>query len=167
MDKERFPAHISLEKALEKRMQDFQAGRIQCAECVLMTMAEFYGYTDPAIPRIATAFGGGMAGMQNACGAYTGGAMVIGMLMGRDEPGGDREPAVAACKALRAFLSERYEGVDCSAIVGKWDFVKQRQAFRAEGGKHQTVCEPLVAAVCRYLASTYPRACPDSPREQK
>lgn len=157
MEQEIFQEHVSLEEILEKRMKDFQMGRIQCAECVLLTMSEFYGYEDPAIPRIATAFGGGMAGMQNACGAYTGGAMVIGMRMGRDEPGGDREPAVAACKALRTFISERFGGVDCKTIVGEWEFAEQRQAFRAEGGKHQTVCEPLVAAVCRFLASTYPR----------
>ena len=145
---------MRLEHILEKRMWDFQAGRIQCAECVLLTMAEFYGINDPAVPRIATAFGGGMCGLQNACGTYTGGAMVIGMLMGRDEPGGDREPAYAACKELRAFITERNGSVDCRLIVGEWDFVKQREEFRAEGGKHQTVCEPLVAAVCRYLADT-------------
>jgi len=149
--------HISLEQALEPRMRDFQAGRIQCAECVLLTMSAYYGFGGPAIPRIATAFGGGIAGMQNACGAYVGGALVIGMLMGRDEPGGNREPAVAACKALRAFIVDRCGGVDCSAIVGEWDFATQREAFRAEGGKHQTVCEPLVAAVCEYLAGMYPR----------
>lgn len=141
-----------LEEALERHMQDFQAGRIQCAECVLQTMADFYGYNSEAIPRIATAFGGGIAGMQDACGAYTGGAMIIGMRMGRDHPGGNREPAVAACKELRAFISERCGGINCRSIVGEWDFNEQRQAFRAEGGKHQTVCEPLIAAVCRYLA---------------
>ena len=146
-----------LEQILEGRMRDFKAGRIQCAETVLSTMAAYWGWDDPAIPRVATAFGGGMAGLQNACGAYTGGAMAIGMLMGRDEPGGDREPAVAACKALRAFICERCGGVDCRDIVGEMDFAKQREEFRGEGGKHQTVCEPLVAAVCRYLAETYPR----------
>ncbi|MCL2544665.1 MAG: C-GCAxxG-C-C family protein [Clostridia bacterium] len=147
-----------LNPILENRMRDFQAGRIQCAETVLTVMAEYYGWKDRAIPRVATAFGGGIAAMQDACGAYTGGAMVIGMLMGRDEPGGDREPAVAACKALRAFICEGYGGADCRDIVGKMDFVAQREAFRGEGGKHQTVCEPLVEAVCRYLADAHPRA---------
>jgi len=144
-----------MEQILKNRMQDFKSGRIQCAETVLLTMAEHYGWDDPAIPRIATAFGGGMAGRQNACGAYTGGAMVIGMLMGRDAPGGDREAAVAACKALRAFICERCGGVDCRDILGEMDFVAQREEFRGEGGKHQTVCEPLVEAVCRYLAGRY------------
>jgi len=146
-----------LNQIIEARMQNFAAGRIQCAETVLSVMADYYGWEDPAIPRVATAFGGGMAAMQNACGAYTGGAMAIGMLMGRDEPGGDREPAVAACKALRAFICERCGGVDCRDIVGEMDFAKNREAFRAEGGKHQTVCEPLVEAVCRYLAGMYPQ----------
>lgn len=146
-----------MEQILEKCMRDFKAGRIQCAETVLTAMAAYYGWKDPAIPRVATAFGGGMAGMRNACGAYTGGAMAIGMLMGRDEPGGDREPAVAACKALRAFICEWCGSVDCRDILDGMDFAKDREAFRAEGGKHETVCEPLVAAVCRYLAQAYPR----------
>ena len=150
MEKER--REKSIDEVIEKHMRDFQAGRIHCAECVLKTMADFWGITDPAIPRVATAFGGGIAGRQDACGAYTGGAMAIGLLMGRDHPGGDREPAVSACKALRSFIEERGGGIDCRTIVGEWVFDAQRQAFRAEGGKHQTVCEPLVAAVCRYLA---------------
>jgi len=156
MNLEQSPVYNSLEPILEKNIQRFHAGLIQCAECVLTTMAEFYGFNSPAIPRIATAFGGGIAGMQNACGAFTGGAMTIGMLMGRDEPGGNREHAVIACKSLRTFIVERCGSIDCSAIVGRWDFSLQRQAFRAEGGKHQTVCEPLVVSVCRYLARTYP-----------
>jgi len=146
----------SLEPLLEKSMLDFQAGRIQCVECVLTVMAGYYGWKDPTIPRIATAFGGGIAGMQNACGAYTGGAMVIGLLMGRDRPGDDRETAVNACKALRALIRERCGSVNCAGILGEMDFVAQRQAFRAKGGKHETVCEPLVAAVCRYLAGAHP-----------
>jgi len=147
-----------MDQILKKRMQEFKQGRIQCAETVLLTMADYYGWDDRLIPRIATAFGGGMVGKQNACGAYTGGAMVIGMLMGRDEPGGDREAAVAACKALRAFICERCGGVDCRDILGEMDFVAQREEFRGEGGKHQTVCEPLVEAVCGYLAEAYPRS---------
>jgi len=142
-----------LEEALSKRMQDFQIGRIQCAECVLLTMADFFNLQDAAIPRIATAFGGGIASFQDVCGAYTGGAMAIGMRLGRDHPGGDRDAAVAACKDLHSFISSQYGGINCRAIIGQWDFAKQREAFRAEGGMHQTVCEPLVAAVCRYLAN--------------
>ena len=148
---------VLLERVLEKYVQDFRAGRIHCAECVLLTMSEYYGISDPAIPRVATAFGGGIVSMQNACGAYTGGAMVIGMLMGRDAPGGDRDPAVAACKLLRGFIVSRHGSVDCSGIVGECDFRTQGQAFRAEGGKYQMVCEPLVMAVCRYLAGAIPR----------
>jgi len=144
-----------LERVLDRNMSHFQAGRLQCAETVLLTIAEAFGVKNPAIPRVATAFGGGIAGLQDACGAYTGGAMAIGMLMGRDGPGEDRERAVAACKALRSFIMERCGSVDCRGIVGEIDFVSQQKVFRAEGGKHQTVCEPLVDAVCRYLAATY------------
>ena len=156
MDMKPILSGVSIEQALKNHMTEFKEGRFQCAECTLITMAEFYGIKDPAIPRIASAFGGGIAGMQNVCGAYTGGAMVIGMLMGRDVPGGDRERAVAACKQLRSFITDNYGGVNCREIIGEWNFIEQRQAFRTKGGKHETVCEPLVEAVCRFLADNYP-----------
>ncbi len=148
----------ALEEILERRIADFHAGRINCAESVLIIMADYYGWQNPAVPRIATAFGGGIAGMQYTCGAYTGGAMVLGMLMGR-EVGGDRAPCVAACKALYTFIVERGDAPDCRGIVGAQDFgdPDQQAIFRGAGGKHETVCEPLVAAVCRYLAANHPR----------
>ncbi len=148
----------TLDQIIAERVTDFQAGRTQCAETVLCVMAEYYGWENPLIPRIASAFGGGMAATQGACGAFTGGSMVIGALMGR-EVGGDRDPAVAACKELHRFITTAYGAVDCKGIVGEVDFADpaQRAAFRAEDGKHAGVCEPLVAAVCRHLAARYPR----------
>ena len=149
---------VTLEQIIAARTVDFHAGRLNCAESVLLIMSEYYGWDNAAVPRIATAFGGGIAGMQGVCGAYTGGAMVIGMLMGR-EVGGDRMPAVEACKALHEFFLSLYGAADCRGILRDVDLSDpaQNAAFRAEDGKHASVCEPMVAAVCRYLAERYPR----------
>ena len=146
-----------LEALLAKRLEQFQAGQIHCAETVLLTMTDYCGWESDAIPRIATAFGGGIATMQNACGAYVGGAMSIGMFIGRDVPGGDREPAVALCKELRAHILAQCGAVDCRDILQDVDLSdpEQRAAFRLPGAKHHTVCEPLVASVCRFLAERF------------
>jgi C_GCAxxG_C_C family probable redox protein len=149
-----------LNEIIARWMQEFQAGNIQCAETVLCAMAEYYGWENPMIPRVATPFGGGIAGMQRTCGAFLGGSMVIGLLMGRDRPGDDREPAVQACRALAEHIEALCGAIDCRDIVGAVDFddPAQRAAFRAEGGKHRTVCEALVASVCRHLAERFPCA---------
>ena len=146
-----------IEPIIAAYMEDFHAGRLQCCETVLLVMCKYFGYEMPAVPRIASAFGGGMGAMQFTCGAFTGALMAIGLRMGR-ELGGDRAPAVAACRALYEHFQTERGTIVCREILRDVDFsVPEQQAvFRAPGGKHETVCEPLVADICRYLAKTYP-----------
>ncbi len=144
----------NLDAIMEYRSADFHAGRINCAETVLTVMSEYYGWDTPLIPRIATCFGGGVLGCQDGiCGALSGGLMALGCLMGRDV-GGDRMPAYEAGQALKAFILERNGSCQCAEILDHMPL--NDPSFRAPGGKHQTVCEPLAEAVCRYLADTYP-----------
>ncbi|MDR3050166.1 MAG: C-GCAxxG-C-C family protein [Oscillospiraceae bacterium] len=150
-------AHVTLpdlEPIIDRRVADFQAARINCAECVLLILAEYYGWQSPLFPRIATGFGGGMGGTQRTCGAFSGALMAIGMLMGRDA-GGDKAPAYEAGRSLASFFQARCGAVNCADILGGTGF--DDPAFRSPGGKHQAVCEPLVAAVCRYVAQKYHR----------
>lgn len=54
-----------------------------CAETVLKIATEQWGIKDAIIPKIATAFGGGIGRKGSACGALTGGVMAIGARFGR------------------------------------------------------------------------------------
>ncbi len=145
----------NLDAIMEYRSADFHAGRINCAETVLLVLSEYYGWDTDLIPRIATCFGGGVLGCQDSiCGALSGGLMGIGCLMGRDV-GGDRAPAVEAGLKLKAFINERNGSFLCAEILDHMSLTDP--SFRAPGGKHQTVCEPLAEAVCRYLTDAYPR----------
>ena len=69
------------EKAAAYFNQDYN-----CAQSVLLTMQEFYGIpkTD-LIPKIATAFGGGIGRRGSLCGALTGAVMAIGLKHGTDK----------------------------------------------------------------------------------
>jgi C_GCAxxG_C_C family probable redox protein len=148
----------TLDEIIAEGVADFHAVRLNCAESVVRILSEYYGWNNPAFPRVATAFGGGIGGTQDVCGAFTGGVMAIGMLMGR-EAGGDRAPAVDACLELRARMLETRGALTCRGILEdvRLDDPLQAAAFRAEGGKHQTVCEPMVAWVCRHVAERWPR----------
>jgi C_GCAxxG_C_C family probable redox protein len=70
------------EKAVSHFKQDYN-----CAQSVLLTMQEYYGIRrNRLIPRIATAFGGGIGRRGSLCGALTGAIMAIGLKHGTDKP---------------------------------------------------------------------------------
>jgi len=142
-----------LEAILSENLDLFRAGKINCAEAVLMTLARYFGEDGGFAPRIATAFGGGVSGRQELCGALSGGLMAVGLRLGRRNPGDDKAPAYEAGKALLKWAEARYPSLQCRSLTGL-DFSDpvQFSRFREKGGVHETVCEKLVADVCRHLS---------------
>jgi len=70
------------EKAAAHFKQDYN-----CAQSVLLTMQEYYGIRrNRLIPKIATAFGGGIGRRGSLCGALTGAIMAIGLKHGINKP---------------------------------------------------------------------------------
>jgi C_GCAxxG_C_C family probable redox protein len=69
------------EKAANFFRQDYN-----CAQSVLLTMQEYYGIRrNRLIPKIATAFGGGIGRRGSLCGALTGAIMAIGLKHGTNK----------------------------------------------------------------------------------
>ncbi len=69
------------EKAANYFKQDYN-----CAQSVLLTMQEYYGIgRNRLIPKIATAFGGGIGRRGSLCGALTGAIMAIGLKHGTNK----------------------------------------------------------------------------------
>jgi C_GCAxxG_C_C family probable redox protein len=69
------------EKAANYFKQDYN-----CAQSVLLTMQEYYGVRrNRLIPKIATAFGGGIGRRGSLCGALTGAIMAIGLRHGTNK----------------------------------------------------------------------------------
>jgi C_GCAxxG_C_C family probable redox protein len=72
----RFP-----EKAADHFNKDYN-----CAQSVLLTMQEYYGIPkNQLVPKIATAFGGGIGRRGSLCGALTGAIMAIGLRHGTNK----------------------------------------------------------------------------------
>lgn len=137
-----------LEDILIEVGQEFKAGRANCAESVLLGISRYFGWKSDCIPRIATPFGGGFGGTQHTCGAFSGGLMALGLRYGR-EVGGDKGPSYQRAQALVAWFQQQYGALDCRTLVGDM----AEPSFRQPGGKHETCCERLVPAVCRYLVA--------------
>ena len=77
---------VSAAKLADKAATLMREKRTNCAEAMILVMAERFGF-DPALSRIGTPFGGGISSNGDLCGFLTGGLMVIGIMFGRTEPG--------------------------------------------------------------------------------
>ena len=74
------------EKTLgEKAGARFTCG-YDCSQSVLLTLYESWHDKTELIPKIATAFGGGIGRCGSICGAVTGGVIAIGTRYGTNEP---------------------------------------------------------------------------------
>lgn len=141
-----------MDRILDKNIALYNGRGLNCAETVLSSMCEYMGVDSALVPRVATAFSGGMGSTQSVCGAATGALMAIGIWAGR-APGGDQGPARAlAARFLREFEAER-GALSCRKLSGiDMSDPEQMASFRAPGGRHYTVCNGCVAWACRWLA---------------
>ena len=73
--------NVLCEKAATRFLEGYN-----CAQSVLLTMFEHWKGENELIPKIATAFGGGIGRCGSVCGALTGGVMALGIKYGTNEP---------------------------------------------------------------------------------
>jgi len=69
------------EKAVMRFIKNYN-----CAQSILLTMCEYWNIKNELIPRIATAFGGGIGMCGSVCGALTGSVMAISIKYGTNAP---------------------------------------------------------------------------------
>lgn len=120
-------------------MESFDSG-LHCAEAVVSALAKAQGIDSELVPRMATAFCGGMSLTCGTCGALTGAVMGLSLSLGR---GSARESAATAYTAagqlVRAFENEfgsrdcdRLLGCDISTAAGQATFAKEQLFTRCE-----------------------------------
>jgi len=93
-----------------------------CSEAMLIAVDGYYfSRVEETLVRAATPFAGGMADTnREACGALTGGLMVIGALHGRSQKGkNDGECMRLAARYRRLFLTAFGETV-CERVKAGW-----------------------------------------------
>ena len=125
-----------------------------CSQSVLLTMVEHWKFKDDLIPKVATAFGGGMARCGSACGALTGGLMAIGIKYGTNEPpmGKGTLAYELAEKFYRQF--EKQNGsVMCRELIGHdLSDLEQRKKAREEN-VFEKKCPAFVKNAVEILAN--------------
>lgn len=82
--------------------------------------AEEYGMSLDHAVRAACAFGGGVAGTAQTCGAVNGALMVLGLAHATAEPGNGpaRQNTYAATRRLLDGFRERHGSLNCRELLG-------------------------------------------------
>ena len=104
---------------IEQQAFDYFQSGFQCAESVSKTIVEAFGKDgSEGIPRVATAFGGGIGGSKaDTCGALSGGVIALGCLYGRMKPGEDKQLIYELAAEFRTRFVEAFGSSHCQTIL--------------------------------------------------
>lgn len=123
---------MSRSKAEQLALAYSESG-LHCAESVASAITHlFCPELEEVTCRMATGFGGGLAGCrQEACGALTGGVLAIGLLCGRISPEQDREAAYQISAAYRERFMAHFGATICQTLRDNFSTSDTRTACRS------------------------------------
>lgn len=138
----------------EKVLRHFRDDGYNCSQSVLLTMFEHWSCKSELVPKVATAFGGGMGRCGSVCGALTGGLMAIGIRYGTNEPSAEkRSKASKLAEELYRTFEKQNGTVMCRELIG-FDLSEEKQRRRAyEEDVFELKCTFFVKRVVESLAS--------------
>lgn len=135
-----------------------------CAQCVVAGLQDAFDARDDAVFRAATGLaGGGGLACDGSCGAYVGGSMFFGQLLGREredfaDPGAVRLQTAAMVRELRQRFLDEYGSVICrdvqTRVMGRPYFLADAEDFRRfhDAGAHDVHCPGVVGRAARWAA---------------
>jgi C_GCAxxG_C_C family probable redox protein len=116
---------------------------------VLLAVCQRLGLENDLVPRVATAFGGGIGGTGSVCGALVGAVMAIGLKYGRRDAAERDAQAYALTQQVRRRFEQALGHVDCRVLTGM-DLSTREGAKRFYASDvPQRVCMPAVGAAYR------------------
>lgn len=103
---------------VRKSAEELFSSGLYCAESVVGALARSQGLDSDLLPRVATAFCGGMARTCGTCGAVTGAIMGIGLALGRSAPGESVAPSYIATQQLVREFEQEFGSRNCHELLG-------------------------------------------------
>lgn len=96
----------------------FKGGYV-CSQALLATFSEQFGLDKRIALKLADAFGAGIGGLGETCGAVTGAIMVLGLKYGREAPDDDRakEKTRELVKKFVAEFKSRHHAIICKELL--------------------------------------------------
>ncbi|MBI5969140.1 MAG: C_GCAxxG_C_C family protein [Deltaproteobacteria bacterium] len=106
-------------KQIKKKVYSLYQSGFHCSEVISRTIMEsFSEKVRPEAVRAASAFGGGIAGStEELCGAFTGGVIALGYLLGRDKPGENLMDCGAVTKEFKGRFLNQFGSLNCRVIL--------------------------------------------------
>ena len=134
---------------------------LNCAQCTLAALSDFFGVEVGKLFKAATALSGGTASMGNGnCGAYSGGVLALGDLYGRERKDlsdrGKTRVARDLAGKLHAKFMEEYGGVTCHdvqrKVFGRTFNLRDPEEYQAfeNAGAHLDKCPSVVGNAVRW-----------------
>ena len=103
---------------VEEAVSHFKEG-YNCAQSVLLAMQRFWEVENPLVPKVASAFGGGIGRRGSLCGALTGGVIAIGLRYGTNTPRSKtREQAYSMALEFYERFEKECGSVLCRDLIG-------------------------------------------------
>lgn len=122
-----------------------------CAECVLMTMAEAEGIAGSNIPRIASGFGGGFGRRGLICGCVSGSLMFLGLKYGRDNETQKNDMLYLSVNKFCDEFESRFGILDCKGLIGLDLRTDEGKKMFDELKIRETKCSNFVRAAIEIL----------------
>ncbi len=135
---------------------DLFTKRMHCSQVLAMIGLEKLGVNDPSVIKALGAFGGGIGGTGNICGALVGAVSVIGSLYSRSSLEEKENPRMwAATKAvMKQFeeLTAAHGGINCCQIARvDWMDRDQVKDFYGNPESRRQHCITVVGETARAL----------------
>lgn len=118
----------------EKAVKHFLEG-YNCAQSVLLTIFEYWNGKSDLVPKVATAFGGGIGRCGSVCGALAGGVMAIGVKCGTNES--SLKKRLRAYELARRFYKQfekQHGSTLCRELIG-YDLSNPEELKKARQSK--------------------------------
>ena len=133
-------------------LHNFENG-MNCAQSVVSVFAENLGLDLGTALRLTSALGGGVGRKQEICGAFSGAAIVIGLMHGNQTPS-DKESKEMANTLTRQFLDKmehEYGGLTCWHVLGTSLETNADRDKVKELNLTATKCNPCILSVVELL----------------
>jgi C_GCAxxG_C_C family probable redox protein len=128
MNSDEFVANV------RKSAEDSFASGLYCAESVVLALAKAQGIESDLLPKVATAFCGGMSRTCGTCGALTGAMMGVSLALGRSKAGDSVEPSYNATQNLIKEFEREFGARECHVLLGcDLGTPEGQEMFREEG----------------------------------
>jgi arsenite methyltransferase len=110
-------------KEIRKKVYGHYESGFHCAEVITKTVLDmFSGKPHPEATKAASVFGGGIGGStEELCGAFTGGVIALGYLLGREAPGDNMRDAGALVKEFKSRFQTQFGTLKCRDLMFGFD----------------------------------------------